>query len=353
MIYRDAKGRFCKAPSIKGYKGFEQGLICLEKQYKVGEVFTESEAVLCKSGIHFCKNPLHVFEFYPPVSNTGIPNEYAEVEALEEIVTDDNIKFCTTKLKVVRKLSLEELIQAGINYTLQHSKNVKESTGDRSTASNTSNYSTASNIGFYSAASNTGAYSTASNIGFYSAASNTGAYSAASNTGNYSVATNTGAYSAASNIGFYSAASNTGAYSAASNTGNYSVASNIGYCSSASNTGNSSVASNTGDCSAVTNTGNYSAATSTGNRSAASNTGDCSAATNTGYYSVASVSGKHSIAVNTGHKGKVKGALGCWIACAEWRWNAIVNFKSAYVDGKKIKADTWYRLEDGKFVEAN
>ena len=317
MIYRDAKGRFCKAPSIKGYKGFEQGLICLEKQYKVGEVFTESEAVLCKSGIHFCKNPLHVFEFYPPVSNTGIPNEYAEVEALEEIVTDDNIKFCTTKLKVVRKLSLEELIQAGINYTLQHSKNVKESTGDRSTASNTSNYSTASNIGFYSAASNTGAYSTASNIGFYSAASNTGAYSAASNTGNYS------------------------------------VASNIGYCSSASNTGNSSVASNTGDCSAVTNTGNYSAATSTGNRSAASNTGDCSAATNTGYYSVASVSGKHSIAVNTGHKGKVKGALGCWIACAEWRWNAIVNFKSAYVDGKKIKADTWYRLEDGKFVEAN
>ena len=326
MIYRDAKGRFCKAPSIKGYKGFEQGLICLEKQYKVGEVFTESEAVLCKSGIHFCKNPLHVFEFYPPVSNTGIPNEYAEVEALEEIVTDDNIKFCTTKLKVVRKLSLEELIQAGINYTLQHSKNVKESTGDRSTASNTSNYSTASNIGFYSAASNTG---------------------------NYSVATNTGAYSAASNIGFYSAASNTGAYSAASNTGNYSVASNIGYCSSASNTGNSSVASNTGDCSAVTNTGNYSAATSTGNRSAASNTGDCSAATNTGYYSVASVSGKHSIAVNTGHKGKVKGALGCWIACAEWRWNAIVNFKSAYVDGKKIKADTWYRLEDGKFVEAN
>ena len=299
MIYRDAKGRFCKAPSIKGYKGFEQGLICLEKQYKVGEVFTESEAVLCKSGIHFCKNPLHVFEFYPPVSNTGIPNEYAEVEALEEIVTDDNIKFCTTKLKVVRKLSLEELIQAGINYTLQHSKNVKESTGDRSTASNTSNYSTASNIGFYSAASNTGAYS------------------------------------------------------AASNTGNYSVASNIGYCSSASNTGNSSVASNTGDCSAVTNTGNYSAATSTGNRSAASNTGDCSAATNTGYYSVASVSGKHSIAVNTGHKGKVKGALGCWIACAEWRWNAIVNFKSAYVDGKKIKADTWYRLEDGKFVEAN
>ena len=290
MIYRDSKGRFCKAPSIKGYKGFESGLICLEKQYKVGEVFTEPEAIPCIRGIHFCKNPLYVLKFYPPVSNTGIPNDYAEVEVLEESITDDNIKFCTTKLKVVRKLSLDELIQAGINYTLQHSKNVKESTGDCSAASNT---------------------------GFYSAASNTGYYSAASNTGNYSAASNTGDCSAASNTGSYSTVSNTGYYSAATNTGYYSVASN------------------------------------TGISSVASNTGDCSAATNTGYYSVASVSGKHSVAVNTGCKGKVKGALGCWIACAEWRWDAIVNFKSAYVDGKKIKADTWYRLEDGNFVEVN
>ena len=291
MIYRDSKGRFCKAPSIKGYKGFESGLICRGKQYKVGEVFTEPEAVPCKSGIHFCKNPLHVFEFYPPVSNTGIPNEYAEVEALEEIVTDDNIKFCTTKLKVVRKLSLEELIQAGINYTLQHSKNVKESTGDRSTASNTSNYSTASN---------TSNYSTASNTGFCSAATNTGDCSIVVNTGNHSTATNTGNHSAASNTGDYSAASNTG------------------FCSIASNTGVRSTASNTGD------------------------------------YSAASVSGKHSVAVNTGYKGKVKGALGCWIACAEHDSKGnVIDMQIKKVDGKDIKADTWYRLKNGKFVEVN
>ena len=344
MIYRDSKGRFCKAPSIKGYKGFEQGLVCRGKQYKVGEVFTEPEAIPCERGIHFCKNPLDVFTFYPPVGSMGILNEYAEVEALEKPVTDDNIKFCTTKLKVVRKLSLDELIRAGIDYTLKHSQNVKESTGDCSAASNTSFYSTASNTSFYSTASNTGNRSVASNTGYYSAASNTGNYSAATSTGNRSVASNTGNYSAASNTGNRSVASNTGDCSAATNTGN---------CSVASNTGNNSAVTNTGDCSAATNTGNYSAASNTGNRSVASNTGDCSAATNTGYYSVASVSGKHSVAVNTGCKGKVKGTLGCWIACAEWKCNAIVNFKSAYVDGKKIKADTWYRLEDGKFVEAN
>ena len=29
----------------------------------------------------------------------------------------------------------------------------------------------------------------------------------------------------------------------------------------------------------------------------------------------------------------------------------IVGFKAAQVDGEKIKADTWYKLVDGEFVE--
>ena len=87
-----------------------------------------------------------------------------------------------------------------------------------------------------------------------------------------------------------------------------------------------------------------------------SNTGDQSAATNTGYQSAASVSGQESFAIATGIDGKAKGALGCYIACAEWTqdenfdWH-IKNFKTAKVDGKKIKPDTFYMLRNGKFVE--
>ena len=94
----------------------------------------------------------------------------------------------------------------------------------------------------------------------------------------------------------------------------------------------------------------------TGDQSAATNTGDRSAATNTGNWSAASVSGNESFAIATGYQGKVKGALGCWIACAEWaeddngNWHPV-DFKAVRVDGKKIKADTWYRLEKGKFIE--
>ena len=116
-------------------------------------------------------------------------------------------------------------------------------------------------------------------------------------------------------------------------------------------------ATNTGDQSAATNTGDRSAATNTGNQSAATNTGYQSAATNTGYRSAAIVEGKESIALATGIDSKAKGKIGCFIVLAEWKEidneYHIVDVKSAKVDGKNIKEDTFYMLKDGKFVEVD
>ena len=96
-------------------------------------------------------------------------------------------------------------------------------------------------------------------------------------------------------------------------------------------------------------------ATNTGDQSAATNTGDRSAATNTGYRSAAIVEGKESIALATGIDSKAKGKIGCFIVLAEWKEidneYHIVDVKSAKVDGKNIKEDTFYTLKDGKFVE--
>jgi hypothetical protein len=142
-------------------------------------------------------------------------------------------------------------------------------------------------------------------------------------------------------------ATNTGTRSAATNTGDQSAATNTGDHSAATNTGDQSAATNTGDQSAATNTGYQSAATNTGTRSAATNTGDQSAATNTG---------EEGCAVSLGIEGKAKGAVGCWLTIAEWKqdkeynWHRI-DVQTKKVDGKKIKADTFYVLKDGKFVE--
>ena len=107
----------------------------------------------------------------------------------------------------------------------------------------------------------------------------------------------------------------------------------------------------------VSNTGNRSAATNTGYQSAATNTGYRSAATNTGNQSAATVTGKESVAMAVGYDSKAKGALGCYIVLAEWKQidgeYHIVDVQSAKVDGETIKPDIFYKLINGRFVEAD
>ena len=101
---------------MKGYKAFEKGLVCRGKQYAENTVFEEDEVVICKKGMHFCAEPMDVFDYYPPES------EFAEVEAPDEAVTDDNRKYVTKKLKVGSKISLKELISAQIKINLEKAK---------------------------------------------------------------------------------------------------------------------------------------------------------------------------------------------------------------------------------------
>ena len=121
-------------------------------------------------------------------------------------------------------------------------------------------------------------------------------------------------------------------------------------------TGNYGAVSATGNYGAVSATGNYGAALATGNYGAASATGDYSAASATGYQGAASATGKDSIAFAAGYECKAKGAIGCWIVLTErGEWDGdtypIKEVKAFEVDGKKVKADTWYMLVNGQLKE--
>ena len=103
-------------------------------------------------------------------------------------------------------------------------------------------------------------------------------------------------------------------------------------------------------------TGNLGAASATGNLGAASATGYLGAASATGDRGAASATGKAGVALAAGLECKAMGALGCAICCVErGEWNGktypIVAVKAAIVDGENIRADTWYQLKNGKFVE--
>ena len=116
---------------MKGYKGFRKGLICKGKQYAENTIFEESEANICVNGMHFCKNPMDVLDHYPLIDDNGEMCEFAEVEALDETLTNDEKKYCTKKLKIGARLSLAEFIRASFDVTYRQIKEEVESVSDK------------------------------------------------------------------------------------------------------------------------------------------------------------------------------------------------------------------------------
>ena len=137
----------------------------------------------------------------------------------------------------------------------------------------------------------------------------------------------------------------TAGYRGAATAGNYGAA-----------TAGDRGAATAGDRGAAT-AGNYGAATA-GNYGAAT-AGDSGAAT-AGYRGAATARGKAStgsngLSVARGNNVQVKGGIGAILVIAEEREDTydIVDWKAVLVDGEVVKADTWYRLENGELVEVD
>ena len=123
--------------NMKGYKGYNKGLICRGKQYAENTVFEEENAEICKNGMHFCENPFDVLEYYGYVNNKAELNEFTEVEALGDCLTDDNKKYTTKKLKIGSKLSIAGFCKAFVDFTfskINWKNSAATNTGYRSAA---------------------------------------------------------------------------------------------------------------------------------------------------------------------------------------------------------------------------
>ena len=79
--------------------------------------------------------------------------------------------------------------------------------------------------------------------------------------------------------------------------------------------------------------------------------GDYGAATARGKAST----GSNGLSVARGNNVRVKGGIGAILVIAEEGEDLydIVDWKAVVVDGEVVKADTWYRLENGELVEVD
>jgi hypothetical protein len=161
----------------------------------------------------------------------------------------------------------------------------------------------------------------------------------------------TGDYGHASATGYYGHASATGDSGHASAAGDYGHASAAGDSGHASATGDSGHASATGYSGHASATGHYGHASATGHSGHASATGDSGHASATGDSGHASATGDSGWSVG-GYHSRVKAAENGALTALYWDEAAKrPRVAVAYVGEDGIKADTWYRVEAGRFVE--
>lgn len=102
-----------------GYKGFNPYFICLGKKYSEHSTFREPvNPVVCLQGMHFCKSPVDVLNYYGLINKHYAltepfiePNIFCNVEALGKIAEETGgIKCATDVLSVQSRIPLKEYI---------------------------------------------------------------------------------------------------------------------------------------------------------------------------------------------------------------------------------------------------
>ena len=86
---------------MKGYKAFDKDMQCRDYQFEIGKTYTfDGNPIPCRQGFHFCKSVADCFSYYPRNEDTRV----CEVEAIGDVETDDDVKYCTNKIMIMREV---------------------------------------------------------------------------------------------------------------------------------------------------------------------------------------------------------------------------------------------------------
>ena len=318
-----------------GYKAYEPGLVCRGYQYEEGKTYKKNGHGVCVGGVtHYCVNPFDVLNHYPLVRNDGKFSEFTTVEAIDEPVTDDNQKFATSTIKIGVKLGFSGFIKACIDFACE--KTIKNMPSNKV---NKGDYAQIGSSGDFAQIGSSGDFAKIGSSG-YSAKIGSSGYSAQIGSSGNSAQIGSSGYSAKIGSSGYSAKIGSSGYSAKIGSSGYSA--QIG---------------SSGNYAQIGSSGDFAQIGSSGNSAQIGSSGDSAKIGSSGDSAQIDISGNTSVGAAIGINSIIKGAVGNWITLAEWAYDsdkqrcAPVCVKSAQIDGEIIKADTWYKLADGEFVE--
>jgi hypothetical protein len=285
--------------AMKSYKGFDKKLKCRDFQYEIGKEYEmDGEIKVCSRGFHACESPFDVFDHY-----TMIDSRFCEVEQDGNISKEDRgTKICSSKIKIKAELKLADMINLGVEWLkeITSPEKIKTSIKDNSSGNG-------AQIG------SSGNDAKIGSSGYDAQIGSSGNDAQIGSSGN------------GAKIG---------------SSGNGAKIGSSGYGAKIGSSGYGAQIGSSGNDAQIGSSGNYAQIGSSGNYAKIDSTGEgC----------VIMCAGINSVA---------KASKGSWITLSEWSYSdkkkryIPVCVKTEFVDGEKIKADTYYSLKGGVFVES-
>ena len=284
----------------------------------------------CNRGFHACESPMEVFDYYDMLTS-----RFAEVEQSGKMDKEaDSTKTCSSRIKIKAELKLADIINLGVEWLKEITMPSKIETN------NSCNKDYSAKIGSSGDSAKIGSSGDSAKIG------SSGDYAKIGSSGSYAKIGSSGDYAQIGSSGNYAKIGSSGYYAKIGSSGDYAKIGSSGF---------SAQIGSSGSYAKIGSSGNYAQIGSSGFSAQIGSSGNYAKIGSSGYSAQIGSSGKDSVIMCAGYNSKAKAAIGSWITLAEWKmiedvWKPIC-VKTEQVDGKRIKADTYYKLIDGKFEE--
>ena len=302
--------------AIKSYKGFDKNLRCRGFQYKIGGIYEmDGKIKMCNRGFHACESPFDVFDYY-----TMIDSRFCEVEQDGNISKEDRgTKICSSKIKIKAELKLADMINLGVEWLkeITSPEKIKTSIKDNSSGNN-------------------------AKIG-------SSGYDAQIGSSGYGAQIGSSGYDA--KIG----SSGDGAKIGSSGDG--AKIGSSGYDAQIGSSGYDAKIGSSGYDAQIGSSGNNAKIGSSGDGAKIGSSGYGAKISSSGYGAKIDSTGEDCVIMCAGINSVAKASKGSWVTLSEWSYSEEkqryipICVKTEFVDGEKIKADTYYSLKGGVFVE--
>ena len=275
--------------AIKSYKGFDKNLRCRDFQYEIGGIYEMDGKIKMRNrGFHACESPFDVFDYY-----TMIDSRFCEVEQDGNISKEDRrTKICSSKIKIKAELKLADMINLGVEWLkeITSPEKIKTSIKDNSSGND-----------------------------------------AKISSSGYGAKIGSSGYNA--KIG------------------------SSGYGAKIGSSGNNAHIGSSGNDAQIGSSGNDAKISSSGYNAKIGSSGNNAQIGSSGYGAKIDSTGEDCVIMCAGINSVAKASKGSWITLSEWSYSEgkqryiPICVKTEFVDGEKIKADTYYSLKGGVFVE--